>query len=462
MPGRYSGKIGFMTCASYRVNREAVLDAHGHAREQLSRLCGELDVDLVACDVVPASDTELDGNLDAISRAEPDAVVLHLAGWTEDQTTLRIVDSLKSPVMLWVTGDVFADGVSLLVAHVAYMEASSYLKKMGRVFSRLYGGPDEASFGQLRAFIVAARGAAALRGLRFGWIGAGYGSQSILDGAFDEKAFSKKTGVDFVRIDLNEVFERYRETDIPTGGAREEMLRALGVPTDVLNDQAGTDGRALCDSLRLVSALQETAAEHDLGALSLRCFPEFKENDVPSPCLAIAMLNQRGVTASCEGDVLSGVSMHLLSALSGHPATMMDVFAADEDLNALVLFHCGSAAGALAGPNGRVAYRTHCKPGNHRPGVTIEFSLPPGRVSFLKFDMLGPCAKLFLYRGDTVAPADTLRGTQAVVRTDAPVRILVERLLDHGVSHHQVLSFGDVGLEARYFAELTGTDLICL
>ncbi|MFH0965045.1 MAG: hypothetical protein V2A58_13680 [Planctomycetota bacterium] len=462
MAMRSSGKIGFITCASYRVHRPTVLDVRSKACALLSRLSRELDVQLVAPDVVPASGAELDRVLDAIARAEPDALILHLAGWTEDETTLKIVDAVGCPALLWVTGDVVADGVSRLIAHVGYMEASAFLRKMGRPVPRLYGGPDEESFRHLRAFALAAGGVSDLRRLNFGWIGQGCGSEGMLDGAFDENEFAKKTGVHFLHLALAELFERYRSVPLAGDPARNERLRALGVSMDALADLRRTDPRAVDDSLRLLLALWDFVAERNLGALSLRCFPEFRENDVPSPCLAIAILNQRGVPASCEGDVLSGVSMCLLASLSRRPATIMDVFARDDRLNTLRLFHCGSAAPALAGPDAPVQYRTHCKPANHRAGVTVEFPLPPGRVSFLKFDMIGPRCALFLYQGDALPPPAELRGTHAVVRTDTPVNALVESLLDHGVSHHQVLSPGDVSLAADYCARLLNMDLVCL
>ena len=462
MPTPHAGKIGFITCASYRVHRPTVLDVRARALDQVSRLKSELDVDLVVPDVVPTSDAELNQVLDAINRSEPDAVILHMAGWTEDQTTLKIANAVGYPIMLWVTADVFAEGVSRLVAHVAYMEASAFLKKMGKPLARFYGGPDDDSFRHLRAFVLAAVAVANLRRLNFGWIGQGTGSAGILDGAFDENAFAKTTGLTFLKLGLDELFERYRTTPNPRDPAQEERLRSLGVSTDALTALRQADPRAVDDSLRLLLALWDMVADHNLGALSLRCFPEFRENDVPSPCLAIAILNQNGVTASCEGDVLSGVSMHLLSALSQRPATIVDVFARDDSLNAIELFHCGAAAPALAGPDAPLQYRTHCKPGNHRAGVTIEFTLPPGPVSFLKFDVLGPQCALFLYQGSAVPTARKLRGTHALVRTDTPVNALVEGLLDQGVSHHQVLSPGDVRLEARVAAQLLKVDLVCM
>jgi len=455
-------RIAFLTCASYRVNREAVAAVAREASSQVLGLSRDLGLELAHGSSVVTRDDELDAVLAEIGQPAPDVLILHYAGWTEDSTVLKIVDAFRCPVMLWVTGDVFVDGVSLLVAHVGYMEADSFLKKMQRRFSRYYGGPDAESAAELRAFLTAAKALAELRRIKFGWIGEGYGSEGILDGTFDEAALAKKLGVQFVRIGLEEIFDRYERTRITEDPTQARELRRFGVDLARLRERLSDDVRAVDDSVRFLLAMSDTVAEHELGALSLRCFPEFKENDVPAPCLTISAMNQSGTTASCEGDVLSGVSMFILSRLSGCPATMTDVLAYDEDHNTMELFHCGGAAPALADPNTPVDYHTHCKPRNHRAGVTVEFPVRPGKVSFFKVDMLGDQCKLFLYQGEAIAPARKVRGNQAVIRTFSPVKALIETLLDHGASHHQVLSVGDVSREAEFVAELASLDLVRL
>ena len=455
-------RVGFLTCASYRVNREAVLAVQGEAAGQVSELSRDLGAELAAASLVVTSPDQLDAALAQMGHPQPDALILHYAGWTEDQTVLKIVEAFTCPVIFWVTNDVFVDGVSRLVAHVGYMEASAYLRKVQRPFSRYYGGPDAESAGELRAFLTAAKTLAELRRIKFGWIGQGYGSEGLLDATFDEETLAEKLGIRFVRITLDEVFDRYENVQVADNPTQIAGLRSLGIDPEKLVALRSDDADAVRDSVRFLEALSRIVAEHDLGALSLRCFPEFKKNNVPSPCLAVSALNQRGTPASCEGDVLSGISMFVLSRLSGSPATMADLYSYDEDANTMELSHCGAAAPSMADPNAPAEYATHCKPGNHRAGVTVEFPLRSGKVSFLKVDMLGDQCKLFLYQGESIAPARRLRGNQAVVRTLSPVKALIEKLLDHGASHHQVLSVGDVTREAEFFAELASLELVRL
>ena len=397
-------EVGFLTCASRRVKPDMVLKRHQQAADQVSRVSDDLGLSLAVGGVLH-SDDEL-GSM-AAQIGQPSAVVLHYAGWTEDQTVLAIVDAFDCPIMLWVTDDVFVEGVSQLVAHVGYMEASAFLTKLHKRFFRYNGGPSIDSGAELHAFLRASSAVAELRGLRFGWIGEGYGSRGILDTAFDEKALTAALGVQFERIPLDVIFERYSRSPAPEQNL--SQLKSLGVDVDELRRWLPHDPTTLNDSLRLTLVLADIAAEHNLHALSLRCFPEFRHNGVPSPCLAISALNQNRIPASCEGDVLSGVSMFVLSKLSGAPATMMDIYARDDDANTLELAHCGSAALDLArrGSSDRnmdIQYATHCKPANHRAGVTLEFALPPGRISSLKLDMIDDVCRLVRYQGVALVP----------------------------------------------------------
>ncbi len=59
-----------------------------------------------------------------------------------------------------------------------------------------------------------------------------------------------------------------------------------------------------------------------------------------TPCISLALLNQMGIPAACEGDMRALYSMYVLSRLSGGPAWMGNVNLAEGDL--LVLTHDGA------------------------------------------------------------------------------------------------------------------------
>lgn len=454
--------VALLTCSSYRVSRESVLSVHRHVVSHLMDVCRDTKMELLSAPKVATSDEELENNLKFLSSRQPAVLILHYAGWTEDESILKIVHSFACPVLLWATGDIFKDGISQLVSHVGYMESVSFLKKSGYEVFRFYGGPDESSSEELRSFLTAARTFHALKNLKLGWIGTGYGSKGILDSSFNEALLEERLGITFHKIPLEEFFSLYRKAHSMEKEEKERLCSKFHLSPSNIRSSEGIDTSTFNDSLRVLWALSRIVEENKLDAFSLRCFPEFKENAVPTPCLAISAMNNIGISASCEGDVLSGISMFILSNLSSFPATMMDIFSYDEERNTMDLFHCGSAAESLAGEKCPVAFKTHCKPRVHRAGVTVEFPLREGEISLVKLDYLPGQFSLYASNAESVPPTSFLRGNQVTIRLTMPVKSFIDRLLNEGVSHHMVLSIGRVCKEAEFLARMAGFRFVCM
>ena len=90
--------VGFLTCSSYRVNPEAVQKKHEQTKSQLLQICTETECKLVTAPGIARSDEELSRDLGFLGEQELSAFVLHYAGWTEDQTILKIVDTFPPVV----------------------------------------------------------------------------------------------------------------------------------------------------------------------------------------------------------------------------------------------------------------------------------------------------------------------------------------------------------------------------
>lgn len=89
--------------------------------------------------------------------------------------------------------------------------------------------------------------------------------------------------------------------------------------------------------------LAELARKRGWDGLTLGCWCFDKEAIRRigwTPCISLALLNQMGMPAACEGDMRALYSMYVLSKLSGGPAWMGNVNLAEGDL--LVLTHDGA------------------------------------------------------------------------------------------------------------------------
>ena len=73
------------------------------------------------------------------------------------------------------------------------------------------------------------------------------------------------------------------------------------------------------------------------------------------PCVLLSELNDRGITASCEIDMCSAITMRALSLATEGPAACLDWNNNyGDDPDKVILFHCGSTAQSLMKNTGTV------------------------------------------------------------------------------------------------------------
>lgn len=92
-------------------------------------------------------------------------------------------------------------------------------------------------------------------------------------------------------------------------------------------------------ALEIYSALKRLIAKYNLKGLTVRCFDLLGKYKNTS-CLALALLNEEGITATCEGDVPSLLTMHFLRALTGLPSFQANPSTVDFKSNTILFAHC--------------------------------------------------------------------------------------------------------------------------
>ena len=99
------------------------------------------------------------------------------------------------------------------------------------------------------------------------------------------------------------------------------------------------DERVLNGAINIYSALKRLTAKYDLKGLTVRCFDllgEYKN----TACLALAVLNEEGITATCEGDVPSLLTMHAIRCLTGRSCFQANPSYINQDDNTVLFAHC--------------------------------------------------------------------------------------------------------------------------
>ena len=139
--------------------------------------------------------------------------------------------------------------------------------------------------------------------------------------AYDE--VTKKLGITFKDISLDEV--------------KQEFDRALMVNKDLL--PGVFDDSEKVKALRTFAAFKTIAERYGLSGFTVRCF-DLLQPLATTGCAGLAILNDEGITATCEGDIAALISMHIVRLLTGQTSFQANPSRISPADNTAVLAHC--------------------------------------------------------------------------------------------------------------------------
>ncbi len=183
------------------------------------------------------------------------------------------------------------------------------------------------------------------------------------------------------------------------------------------------------DAVRVYLGLRRLVEQHQLSALTLRCFDLVVQLKTTA-CFALAQLNDEGCIAGCEGDVTSTVGMLWAYHLLGQLPWMANPVQLDEANNTLWLAHCTVPRRLVR----RYRLRSHFESGL---GVGLQGEIPPGPVTLLRIGGVR-MERVWLAEGELVRSGDA----EDLCRTQAKVRLTqgaVSDLLRAPLGNHLVL-----------------------
>jgi L-fucose isomerase-like protein len=246
----------------------------------------------------------------------------------------------------------------------------------------------------------------------------------------DAATVTKAWGPTVVPVAMDEV------TTISENIAEDEVAHHVSRLVEGAGEVREPTPSDLHDAARLFLALERTAADHRLDALTVRCF-DFVLDQRTTGCFALSQLTDTGVIAGCEGDLVSTIGLLWAHLLTDEKPWMANPAQLDPERNTLWLAHCTVPRSLVSG----YCLRSHFESGL---GVGIQGVLPPGPVTLLRIggrDM----DRVWLAEGEIRGSgnAENLCRTQAQVgltRGGAVVDLLREPLGNHLVlvrGHHR-------------------------
>jgi L-fucose isomerase-like protein len=351
-------------------------------------------------------------------------VLLVVTGGTE-RLALEAAERVAGPVFLLAHAE--------LNSLPAALEILAHLRQRGRP-GRIFLLEDngDRSLPRLARHLEVHRG---MRSARLGRIGA---PSDWLVASVPSSDIVKDTwGPEVVDVPIEEVLEAVRVAD----SGEVERIRA-----DVADGAAAIREPSPADldaAARVAVALGAVVRADRLDACTVRCF-DLLTDACTSGCLALSWLLDEGITAGCEGDVPSTLTLLWMRLTSGGPGFMANPQDVDLETGTVWFAHCTIARRLVS----RYELRSHFESSR---GVALAGELAPGPATVARIGGADLRA-LFVSDGAILSGGDRRERcrTQVYVRLAAGVRDLLERPL----GNHHVLAPGSFGDELREYHEL--------
>lgn len=312
----------------------------------------------------------------------------------------------------------------------------------GRIFY-LSGPDDEAG---LREIVEAVHDVEVRRSLQRARIGlVGDPSDWLVASMPDISTIRSTWGPSVVPVDISEVEENL---DIVSDDDLESHVASFTAEADEVREPTASD---IQDVARIYLALKKVATDHELDALTVRCF-DFVLRHRTTGCFGLAQLTDEGVIAGCEGDLVSTIGLLWARELLGVTPWMANPAQLNPAANTLWLAHCTVPRTLVQS----YRLRSHFESGL---GVGIQGALPAGPITLLRIGGR-KLDRLWLAEGEILrtGAAENLCRTQVEIQLDTGGS--VTDLLHSPLGNHLVLVFGHHLARLRSWCEHVAEDVV--
>ena len=314
-----------------------------------------------------------------------------------------------------------ADGRNNSLA--AALEILTYLGNIGVEGKILHGTNDE-----IISAVMETHGRASLRG-RIGLFG--QPSDWLIASGVDRDYLRQHYGIETVDIDLRRLIDGIKSASqteaVEVAQALEKRSKTVKEPTD----------SDMLEAAKAYLAIKRICQEECLDAMTIRCFDIVKACGTTS-CLALALLNDEGIVAGCEGDMQTLMSMYLAKRICGETAFMANPSQLTDKTS--MLAHCTIPLGMCD----EIRLRSHFESGI---GAAVQGVLP--LMDYTLFKWGGEKLDRYFV---TEAKAVETPYSDHFCRTQITLNVnLKPYLLQHSIGNHHVIIRGRHAEEIRRF-----------
>jgi len=204
------------------------------------------------------------------------------------------------------------------------MEILSYLNSHGGHGEIIHGNVKKvaARIKSLRKTTLAKK---ALAGKNYGCIGKP--SNWLIASSFDPKVVEEKLGMKFVDIDIHELIDEFNKKQY-IENEYTALLKTKGFKKEEVEK-----------ALYVYGACKRICEKYELSAVSVRCF-DLLDTVYTTGCLALAILNNEGIYAGCEGDIPALLTMLIAGTVTGKDCFLCNPSRFDTKEGTAVFAHC--------------------------------------------------------------------------------------------------------------------------
>ncbi|WP_028278961.1 hypothetical protein [Arthrobacter sp. H5] len=406
-------------------------------------------------------------------KEEVDLVVNLCASFSDASPALALYEGLNRPVLLWSVREPGPVGDRLWLNSLCGSNLYAHaLVRAGSQVRLLYGNPDEqhvAAYlargiagdlpvGELleptqRERVDEAPVRSALETMRGRTLGlVSEAPAGFTPSQFDPDILDSLFGLRVDHLSIDEMFSRIDDVQ-PDHCSTEQAAARSAQPS-----LGALDPEHLTKSAATTVAMREWGTAKDLSAMAIRCWPEFPTQRGFCPCSSLSRIADEGTPTACERDVYGAVTMLLMQTLGSGLTYLVDTVDLNTENNSVRLWHCGSAATALAADPDEATQFVHC---NRKIGVAGNFPLKTGPVVMARLTENntenGPDGlRLLIAAGESIPAVNHFQGNTAEVKLDVDAQSFVNSLVVGGFPHHTVLAWKDIRPQLRTAADILG------
>lgn len=357
-----------------------------------------------------------------------DFSILFIATGGVERLVIQHFESLPRPAIL------LADGMQNSLA--AALEISAWLRGRGMKSEILHGELPEII---KRIFVLHSNFKAQrnLFGTRIGVIGTP--SSWLIASNVDYLLAKRRWGVEYTDIPLERIYDYYGQIADDEVG---EACATLAAKALACREAAPED---MIKAMRLYRAIKKVVEEEHLSAITLSCFRMIEQTGTTG-CLALALLNDEGIIAGCEGDLQSIFTMLATKVLTGKSTFMANPSMINARTNEVILAHCTVGIAQTE----KFIIRSHFET---ESGIGIQGILPTGDVTIVKCG--GECLdEYYLSTGTLTENTNYINMCRTQVRVK--LNTSAEYFLKNPLGNHHILLHGNYEIMLDEFLQSNG------